>query len=467
MKMIIEAHLVDDEGQTERVQLAAINRELTTDPLGMSLAEGKAVLAAAQQYLVARQCQSIASAHAHCERCEAMLGLKGWHRRQIRTVFGAINVQSPRVRHCRCAGNAAGASFSPLVHVVPTSVTPELEYLQVRWAAHLSYAAATMLLSEVLPITDAISVSGVKRRVRVVGAALEQGGQAAASVERRPAAVGERESEPTLTALAVDSAWLKHCDPPRQQGRNVNLVAGRACFEDGHTRVYSYVHNQVPSAAGRLDLFLAASGVNPATRVTVLTDGAGEFEKAAKGCAQPMCHILDWFHIAMKFKSAERSVFGCEQIDSLERQDIESEVRSAKWLVWHGKASKAVARLKALDGKLSARPQYEGSTLWWNLRKAACYIRDNPGLVNYARRHHKGLPVSSSIAESAVNQVVSLRMAKKRQMRWSDEGAHLLAQVRVHEINGELRPRAIPFPLPSPRPTHDPGWDAYLMLNAA
>ena len=40
MKMIIEAHLVDDEGQTERVQLAAINRELTTDPLGMNLAQG-------------------------------------------------------------------------------------------------------------------------------------------------------------------------------------------------------------------------------------------------------------------------------------------------------------------------------------------------------------------------------------------------------------------------------------------
>ena len=59
------------------------------------------------------------------------------------------------------------------------------------------------------------------------------------------------------------------------------------------------------------------------------------------------------------------------------------------------------------------------------------YIRDNPWLVNYARRHHKGLPISSSIAESAVKEVVSLRMAKKRQMRWSDERAHLLAQVRV------------------------------------
>lgn len=77
-------------------------------------------------------------------------------------------------------------------------------------------------------------------------------------------------------------------------------------------------------------------------------------------------------------------------------------------------------------------------------------------LVNYANRHHKGLPISSSIAESAINEAVSLRMAKKRQMRLSDEGAHLPAQVRVCAINGELKPRAIPLPLQPPRSIHQP-----------
>jgi hypothetical protein len=58
--------------------------------------------------------------------------------------------------------------------------------------------------------------------------------------------------------------------------------------------------------------------------------------------------------------------------------------------------------------------------------------------INYGARYEKGLPISSGIAESAVNQVVRLRMAKKRQMYWSDEGAHVLALVRVAELNGEL-----------------------------
>jgi hypothetical protein len=51
--------------------------------------------------------------------------------------------------------------------------------------------------------------------------------------------------------------------------------------------------------------------------------------------------------------------------------------------------------------------------------------------------------VSSSIAESAVNQAVSHRMAEKGQMRWTGEGAHCMVQVRVAVLNGEFSPRRI------------------------
>lgn len=41
--------------------------------------------------------------------------------------------------------------------------------------------------------------------------------------------------------------------------------------------------------------------------------------------------------------------------------------------------------------------------------------------------------------ESIVNQVVSKRMVKKQQMRWSKQGAHLLLQVRSKVLNEELQ----------------------------
>jgi hypothetical protein len=110
MRLITEAHLVDDEGSTERFQLATIDRTSTTDPLGTSLAEDKTLLASAQQYLVKGQCEGFASVHAQCEHCNARLGLKGWHRRQIRTVFGLINVQSARVRYWSTPTGASAGS---------------------------------------------------------------------------------------------------------------------------------------------------------------------------------------------------------------------------------------------------------------------------------------------------------------------------------------------------------------------
>lgn len=60
-------------------------------------------------------------------------------------------------------------------------------------------------------------------------------------------------------------------------------------------------------------------------------------------------------------------------------------------------------------------------------------------------RYRKGLPISSSIAESAVNLVVSHRTPKKQQMRWTDEGAHCLAQVRVAVLNEELSVEKLAF----------------------
>jgi hypothetical protein len=40
--------------------------------------------------------------------------------------------------------------------------------------------------------------------------------------------------------------------------------------------------------------------------------------------------------------------------------------------------------------------------------------------------------------ESLVNQLISKRFAKKQQMQWTPKGAHLLLQMRVKTLNGDL-----------------------------
>ena len=45
---------------------------------------------------------------------------------------------------------------------------------------------------------------------------------------------------------------------------------------------------------------------------------------------------------------------------------------------------------------------------------------------------------STAFTESAVNQIISKRMARKQQMRWTPRGAHLLLQVRTRVLYDQL-----------------------------
>ena len=128
-----------------------------------------------------------------------------------------------------------------------------------------------------------------------------------------------------------------------------------------------------------------------------LDHSPGEFVKAVQGSALARGRILDWFHIAMKFKAAENSVWGSKHVEPHERDRVRDWLRRAQWLVWDGKSRKAAARIKELDEELMVNPDHEDSTLWWNLRRLYFYIDNNEStLVNYGARYRKGLPISST-----------------------------------------------------------------------
>ena len=59
------------------------------------------------------------------------------------------------------------------------------------------------------------------------------------------------------------------------------------------------------------------------------------------------------------------------------------------------------------------------------------------------KRYRAGKPISTSRAESTVNQLVSARMNKRKQMRWSPCGAHRVLQVRAAVLDGRFGHPAI------------------------
>ena len=78
--------------------------------------------------------------------------------------------------------------------------------------------------------------------------------------------------------------------------------------------------------------------------------------------------------------------------------------------------------------------------LWKWVDEFYTYIESNkPYIPNYSERYRYGEIISSSFVESTVNEVISRRMVKKQQMRWTQEGAHRMIQVRTTTLNDELK----------------------------
>jgi len=111
--------------------------------------------------------------------------------------------------------------------------------------------------------------------------------------------------------------------------------------------------------------------------------------------------------------------------------------------LWHGNTFQALERLEFLDidlAEFAENKENKKYKIWQTLNEFMEYIRLNSQFIpNYGERYRHGEAVSSAVAESTVNEVISRRMAKKQQMRWTKEGAHLLLQVRTKTLNHELK----------------------------
>ncbi|MFM0700758.1 hypothetical protein [Paraburkholderia sediminicola] len=143
MRLIIEARLEGGETSgTEATPVAVVERkDRSVADLGLTLAEGRALLAEVRSLLVSEQTAGWLESQLACHRCGSMLAHKDAQSIVLRTVFGKVDVPSPRLRACSCAAKQGQPrrSVSPLCKAVHQRVTPELEYLQAKWAAHLPY----------------------------------------------------------------------------------------------------------------------------------------------------------------------------------------------------------------------------------------------------------------------------------------------------------------------------------------
>ncbi len=121
MTFQIRVIVIVDKGQQQVHEITSVQRtELKPETLGLTLAEGKAILGEIQRVVVEQQTAQCVAAHRPCSDCGQPRSRNGHHDLALRTVFGKITIQSPRFVHCGCQPHQT-KSFSPLAQVAAVS----------------------------------------------------------------------------------------------------------------------------------------------------------------------------------------------------------------------------------------------------------------------------------------------------------------------------------------------------------
>ncbi|HUB47652.1 MAG TPA: hypothetical protein VMB73_21960 [Acetobacteraceae bacterium] len=154
-------------------------------------------------------------------------------------------------------------------------------------------------------------------------------------------------------------------------------------------------------------------------------------------------HMLDWIHITMRVTGLAQYARGVARHDETAGQRLLEWLESIKWLLWHSNQYRSHEDIGFFESDVDGLA-LDYSHLGKFVRAAhefAVYIRSNTAsLINYGERYRAGGRISSCLAESSVNAVISKRLAKRQQMQWTKRGAYLRLQIRRRALDGTLRP---------------------------
>jgi hypothetical protein len=376
--------------------------------LGLTLAEGKRLLAALQQEIVAAQARDHAVRRPDCRSCGAVCRVKDYRDHAVATLFGQVRVRLPRFRCAGCGGSEAG-------HGWPSHCrsTPELDQLQAHLSALMTYRVAAEVMAQMFPLDAGNNPETFRCHTLILGAELRD--QAAVQPDTTASAI----------AMTVDSTFIRSCE---EGERHLEVRVGNVETASGSRQVFGAVAKADTDIEMLIHRSLDAVGRTEDTVLTAFTDGCPGLRRILAKAGVTEAPILDWFHIGMRLQHLEQIAGGLSADDparAAAKAVIVEEVDRLHWRLWNGKAKDAqisIDRIHAVmhhfQGEHAQRKSIAPSRkLWAALHALDGYLSGQSNwLVNYAERHRAGLRVGTAITEGTANFLVNRRMNKSYQL---------------------------------------------------
>jgi hypothetical protein len=163
--------------------------------LGLTLFEAKQLLAALQQEIVAAQVRTHCVLRPSCPCGRGVRHGKDYRKHSVATLLGQVAVRLPRFRCAACDAIEVGIEWPSHCRS-----TPELDQLQARLSALMTYRTAADVLEQMSPVGVGKDKETMRRHTLRADAAL------------RDCPTTEPETPAAAIAVTVDSTFIRDCE---------------------------------------------------------------------------------------------------------------------------------------------------------------------------------------------------------------------------------------------------------------
>ena len=415
-------------------------KDLSVDTLGLTLEESKLLLKDIQFEFVQQQVSQYIYKNKTCDQCKKDFKIKGHTEIIYRTLFGKLKLPNPRLYKCSCSRNKKQKSFSLLSSLFPERISPELQYLQTKWASLVSYGVTSNILEEILPMH--VNISSIYYTTHKIAKLLDLEIE-----EEQHCYIKGCENEwnklplpDSPLTVGIDGGYIHAREGKNRKAGWFEAIVGKSLHETKPSKRFGFVCKYDNKPKSRINTMLQKQNFQMNQDIVFLSDGGDTVRDLQQYIAPHSEHLLDWFHITMKITVIKQIAVGlqCTSKDKLHKQ-----LDSIKWNLWHGNVDKALDKIDSFSEDFYEEEIDKNNKkykLWKYVDEFYTYIKSNRYYItNYAERYRYGEIISTSFVEATVNEVISKRMVKKQQMRWTQEGAHRMIQVRIATINNEIK----------------------------
>lgn len=415
---VVERKVVDDK------EIAPVK---SIYELGLRHKEQINLLQKLQDVVLTSQTKYLKEDIKFCPKCGHKVCKQGYEKCNFHSVFTDHEVKTQRLQCGKCNWRSTPSIKS----LFGTSIHPDLAKIQSELGGTHSYRESEKILDLQSASKRAINNHDrVKHIVSHIGKEIE--------IENRQLDISDIKVEAADNLIVqVDGGHLKSVE---KNQRSFEVMASIIYKPEsvgkieGQDRGKIYNKNCTASALNdnqesiKRDTLIAAvrQGMTEDTEITAICDGANNCWSVIdylRSYCKNILPILDWFHIAMRFKNTA--------VPKSKREDFDK----IKWHLWHDNPTEAINKLDIMIAELPIKYHKK-------IKDLITYIDNNREyIVNYEDHHNNHRVFTSNVAESNVESLINQRCKCQQHMIWSREGVQPLLQVRAAIYSNEWNQR--------------------------